>query len=805
MEVSVRKFLLGSAGAVLVALAVQGSALAQVTLSNLLGTVNVNATLKGAAGSAGGTCSRIEIELNRPVNVLDSIPAEKGMDIFLHVEPLGTEQSTDSTAIRKEAATVPPQNPAGLGLVAYDPVGPHGREIHISFAKTMAYKLRRDENNRHIVLDVASPGASTSCLGFKASDMGEGAKGDAEVSSNDAGGGTDEAANALAEGKKILAAGDFSKAGAFFTKANNLGTGKVKQEALEMLGLAHERAGQLPMAQSDYEAYLKAYPGGPETVRVEQRLRGVVAAMGDESNRKFANRKTDLESKSQATGQTTSGSAKGDADVSGVSLGPAKNVGGMTIAQLGLKTDQNLPPKDPKAWTFTKNGSIAQYYYRDDNFAPTTPGGSAFSNHLIFQNQILSSADAYARFENEDYDFEIHGTAFNQVDGQHIEQASNLSVSTVYLEGKMKQENLDLRVGRESTSFGGVFGRFDGGIATWGADKGFKMRVVGGAPVLSRDVMPFSDNRWLASGSLEYTSFNRDWSAAIYAIEQNVGDIVDRRALGSEARWSNEHFSVYSAADYDFFFHTLNNAYASGTWLPRQGMSIYATLDYRRTPFLATSNALSGQPAIGSLQELSQSLGIDLLTQCAIDRTATAETASAGISNQFSEKWAASVDVSVFQYLGTPASLACVMNNPLGNAQDFFTPDSGLNVYGSATISGNSLLKQNDTLTTSLRLAYSPQSWTYGADSSYRYPINDKLRLLARAQLNFRRSMMSDQIQYLISGTFGASYRLNDHWSFESEAGLRYLNSVVCRHQPALTRFHRHGWIPLRIRLNQTS
>ena len=501
--------------------------------------------------------------------------------------------------------------------------------------------------------------------------------------------------------------------------------------------------------------------------------------MDDESSKKFEQHQAKLNGDVPASALTVTGPGKGNANVklpgtTGVaSVVGSSGSGGTVVTNLGLRTSLDQPPKDPKAWTISKAGSVAQYYYRDDNFVPSAPGGPLFGTHQTFQNQVLSSLDGYVRAENQDYAFEAHASAFNQVDLANLSTAPNLNLSTVYLDSKFKQENIGLRAGRQSKSTGGIFGRFDGVVATWEGWSGFKLQGAGGSPVLARDAMPFSNDRWFGSGSIEYTSPKKDWGAAIYAIEQNVGDLVDRRAIGGEARYSNEHFNVYSAADYDIFFHTLNNAYISGTWLPRQGMSIYGTIDYRKTPFLTASNALSGQPAIGSLQELANALGVDL-TQCALDRTATSETASAGISNQFSDKWQGSLDVSVSQYLGTPPSPACSIANP----NDFFTPDSGINVYASATLSGSSLFKQNDSLTTSLRMGYSPQSITYGVDASYRYPVNDKLRISPRAQVNFRKSLTSDQFQYMVGASLGASYRLNNHWTFESEAGLRYQNSI---------------------------
>ena len=331
----------------------------------------------------------------------------------------------------------------------------------------------------------------------------------------------------------------------------------------------------------------------------------------------------------------------------------------------------------------------------------------------------------------------------------------------------MKGPKLDARIGRQSKSTGGVFGRFDGGVLSWEAIKNVKLQAVGGSPVFSRNAMPFADNHYFYGVSAEYTSDKKDWSASIYAIEQNVGDLVDRRAIGGEAHYNGQKFVAYSAADYDIFFHELNNAYVTGTWLPRQGTSIYGTLDYRKVPFLLTSNALMGQN-FGTLQTLVDAVGLDNVNEWAGDRTASSKTASAGISQQLNDQWQASVDATLGYYAGTPAS---------GGVDA--TPDPGFDFYASVTMSGSSILKQNDTLTGSLRYAWSSSATTYMADAYYRLPINEKLRLGPRFRVSLRNSSISDQVQYLVMPSLSASYRINQNWSIESELGARYQNTVT--------------------------
>ena len=738
--------------------AAHGWAMAEPTLDQLLATVSV-------AGSSA--CAHVELKLNRAVNVTDVFPAEKGMDLSIHIEPLATIMTNSGRSL-KEAASVPPQNPAGLGGAIYDPTGPSGPEIHFVFAKAMAYKLKRDEDNRHIVLDVAPADASEKCLGFiPAASTGSG-KGDLAPNADSSLSATDQtpaqqAEAALAEGKKQLSGGDFNRATAFFTKAVSLGTGRVKQDAQEMLGLSHERANQMAFAKAEYETYLNLYPTGPEAARVKQRLAGVVAAMESQANQQFALHQA------KTAGQTV---ATGKGDLQGLALLPGQSAAtgqgtGVSVSSLGLRSNLIEEKKDPNAWTWQKSGSVAQYYYRDDNFVPAAIGSPLFGTHQVFQNEAISTADGFIHGENQDYALEGRVSAYNEQGFGEQANIANSSFSTVYIDGKLKGPKLDARIGRQSKSAGGVFGRFDGGVLSWEGIKNVKLQAVGGSPVFSRNAMPFADNHYFYGVSAEYTSDKKDWSASIYAIEQNVGDLVDRRAIGGEAHYNGQKFVAYSAADYDIFFHELNNAYVTGTWLPRQGTSIYGTLDYRKIPFLLTSNALMGQN-FGSLQTLVDAVGLDNVNEWAGDRTASSKTASAGISQQLNDKWQASLDAMLGYYTGTPAS---------GGVDA--TPDPGFDFYASVTLSGSSILRLNDTLTGSLRYAWSSSATTYMADAYYRLPVNEKLRLGPRFRVSLRNSSISDPVQYLVMPSLSANYRINQNWSIESELGARYQNTVT--------------------------
>ncbi len=766
MSVSVKQYLFASAVTIL---SMTGIARSEPTLDNLLGTV-------GVSGSA--SCAHIDVSLNRPVNIHGFSPAVSGQEVSVGLDVLGVTQNKDEKP-NSEAASVAPQNAAKLGSVSYDPNATSGPQIHLSFNRLTAFKLRRGDN-RHLMLDVAPIANAAKCLGVKLSEAEQPeSKGDilrpgvdAEENSPKTPG--QEAAKALAEGKDVLAEGDFNRASAFFTKAHDLGTGQVKQTAQEMLGLAHERAGQMAFARAEYETYLNTYPTGLDAARVKQRLSGVLAAMEGQANKQFALRQQkQVETEAPVLRKTDlappSVNPPPVAQSGGVVAAP-----GLQVTSQGMKSNLVETPKDPRQWTWIQNGSVAQYYYADQNYVPAVVGGPLFGNGRLFQNEILSSFDYYRKGENDAYAVEMRASGFNEQGFGDMANVSSTSASTVYLDGKLKDPGIGARIGRQSRSTGGVFGRFDGANVYWQPSKAFKAQAVVGSPVFGRNAIPFADSRYFYGVSLDYTMPGNKWAGGLYAVQQMVSDITDRSAIGGEVRYSAEKGSGFVAADYDLYFKEFNNAYATANVIPFKGTTVYATVDYRKMPFLLTSNALMGQQNIGSLQELRDAIGIDNLYQCALDRTASAQTESGGVSQQFNEKWMGSVDGTLAYYRGTPPSVACSVTKP----NDFFTPDPGFNFYGSATISGSEVFRANDTLTASFRYSNSGTYVGYMLDGSYRFQVHEKLRFMPRFQTSIRTSTTSDQMQYLAGGSVHAYYKLRPNWNLDAELGARWQNTV---------------------------
>ncbi|MEQ1524218.1 MAG: tetratricopeptide repeat protein, partial [Aestuariivirga sp.] len=233
----------------------------------------------------------------------------------------------------------------------------------------MSFRVVMDAESRHIRVDASEKSNALSCLGMSKSDGKSGVESNATAKTD----APSLSANPVAEGKKSLAAKDYAHAVGFFTKAVTEGNASARQEGQELLGLARERAGQLAHAKAEYETYLKLYPKGAGAARVRQRLSGVEAAEQDSAEAQFIEHNKSRLGGAAVPGRNSVATDSGTANL----INNVTNNGNSKVtseleqpeSNLGTKVSKGEPAPDPNAWTWEKNGSVSQYYYRDDSFS----------------------------------------------------------------------------------------------------------------------------------------------------------------------------------------------------------------------------------------------------------------------------------------------------------------------------------------------------------------------------------------------------------------------------------------------------
>lgn len=546
------------------------------------------------------------------------------------------------------------------------------------------------------------------------------------------------AADLLAEGRKAIAAKDYARAVELLTKAAGLGSA----EAQELLGLARERTGQLAQARLAYSNYLKSHPSGEGAERVRTRLSGVLAAMESEATEDLAaRRKVKLQAKPSVPVRTTPGALQSTA-----------------LGKTGRAPD--AAAKD--GWQWQAYGSAGQFYYRNDGFTGANLRRGTFGSHEAAQNDIVSSADVTLRGENGPNEIKIRIAGYEQTDLQHSGLAGDTTISSAYVDMRNRLNGLSARAGRQTRYGGGVFGRFDGLLLGSQLDEQVLAQVVMGSPVYYSDIEPFADDRVFFGASVDLTTQDKVWSGTLYAIGQNTGDAIDRRAVGAELRYAKGGLTGYANADFDVHYGEFNSATISANWEVVDGLLLFASADYRHVPFLLTSNALAGQSAT-SLASLIDILGVNETEALAVDRTASARMLTGGFTTDLSPKWQFTLDASLVDYSGTPAS---------GGVDAI--PDPGIEVYVSALIGGSGIFRDEDYAGIGINLIGSSDYRTIMADLAYRFDVQDDWRLSPRLRLAYRDGQQGLGDQILIMPSLGLRYRVSDHWSLESEIALRW-------------------------------
>lgn len=397
----------------------------------------------------------------------------------------------------------------------------------------------------------------------------------------------------LEDARQSTARGNYARSIQIYTRIIESPANAYRQDALEFLGVARERNGQLAHAKAEYERYLGLYPEGDGTERVRQRLFGLITAAEPAKPRLRATKQ------SQATAQ----------------------------------------------WKVF--GGVSQFYRRaqselDDRDAVVSVSG-LFNDVDINLRRRSSSYDVRTRLTGDFiYDVLDEGTG-NQT---HITSA--------YVNVTDIERGFSLRAGRQTLNSSGVLGRFDGLLLGYEIFDSVRVNGVAGFPVESTGDAPDTDRK-LYGISLDLGTFGNVWDFIPYFIEQSIDGISDRRAVGMETHYFDSSRSFVNLIDYDVSYSELNNFYFFGNWTFPNRLTLNGTLDYRKSPLLTTYNALIGQP-VSSIGELLEALPEEDIRQLARDRTADNRTISLGLAYPLTEKLQLNGDVTATELTETIAS-----------------------------------------------------------------------------------------------------------------------------------------------------
>lgn len=487
----------------------------------------------------------------------------------------------------------------------------------------------------------------------------------------------------------------------------NLPPNQQSQAAQELIGEAREKNGEYAKARVEYELYLKLYPDAPDVKQVKARLANLPA----EDYAKVlpqAVRKRAVDERMMAFGSFS------QSYYSGV-----------------FHTD-----------TATANGANIIF----DTFAGTD------------QSMLITSLDMTGRKLTENTDTRI--VVRDDYRSNFLSNTKNDNrLSSFYVEQSARDRSYLYRLGRQAGTAGGVLGRFDGAWLGYSLNSTWRVNGVVGTPVDFYNTG--AERKTLAGLSVDLTRLPEQWSGSGYFIEQRVGSVVDRQAIGMEAHYFDTKRNYMGQFDYDWMFNEVNIAMFQGNWMNQAGDNYTLLADHRKSPALQLTNALPGQPT----QSIADALLLPGVTKESLIADAKALTPTSnllmvGMTHPYSTRLRLGGDFRINNISGTKATSTMQARPGTGNMYIL-----------TAQAIGNNLLLENDLGVASgsyiSAQTYKGQSLAFTQTETFR----QRWRLDVSLQLYNQKDDL-DVHQTRITPSLKLNYRMNESMSFDGEGGV---------------------------------
>jgi hypothetical protein len=406
-----------------------------------------------------------------------------------------------------------------------------------------------------------------------------------------------QAKKQLDDGHRALRNKQYKKAIQIFSGILSMPPNKYSQPALELLGVARERNNQAAHAKAIYEQYLDQYAevedAGEDLVRVRQRLADLLAAQ----------------------------------------LKPQKK----------LKESPRQKREGDKKISSTLDGNLSQYFFYTDIEAESI-------GREVQYRSVDTQLSLSWRIRSEDW--EIYNHYFGDLEYDTLENdAQDVETSSAYSRIKNRKAGFYATLGRQRSSVAGPLGRFDGVYLGYDIMPKVRLNGLWGYPVDIQNKRIVQTDKPMIGAGLDFLDILKGLDISPYYIQQQVDGITDRQAVGMEARYFQPKFSLFSRLDYDIAFSDVNLFFLQSQYIISKPTSILLLYDFRKNPFLETSNALINLGEDISIKDLidgtqSRSYSEAELQEIAKDRTGAFSVLTLQLNHAFNVRQQMTLGIS---------------------------------------------------------------------------------------------------------------------------------------------------------------
>jgi hypothetical protein len=404
-----------------------------------------------------------------------------------------------------------------------------------------------------------------------------------------------KAAQLMATAKSALDAKDIDGSIQALNLLLDLPANTFSREAQELVGFVRMRAGDTARARTEFELFLKLYPNGPDADRVRQKLASLPKPSTDPK---------------QPGGERRQAAA--------------------------------TPPST------TLSGSLsARYFELRDKTDDRLLGNGVAPAFVVDARSADTNADFNLRYRDADRDARLVFNDSYTTDLLNNNRNRN-RLNSLYADYRSFSWGTNIRLGRQSPSGGGVFGRFDGVQAGYAFIPKWRLNAVGGVQV----DQPFASKSKFFGMSLDAEALSANLSGSLYAVTDITDNLTDRRAFGAELRYFNGGVSASTSIDYDQFINAINFASLQASWQLPSNTTFNALFEARaQNGFVAANQGLSialvGQPvqSLNKLEDLVKLVGEDAVRKVVRDTTGYTTQFLLGATTPISKNWQLGGDV----------------------------------------------------------------------------------------------------------------------------------------------------------------
>lgn len=401
-------------------------------------------------------------------------------------------------------------------------------------------------------------------------------------------------------------------------------------------------------------------------------------------------------------------------------------------------------------WNF--RGALSQYY--SDHILDS----DTIDNESV-NNVFVTNVDLLVRRKSEQSAlmFRFDGGLINDL----LDKEDDSRVNHATVSYASYNSGHQLIAGRQSRTAVGVTGRFDGLVYKQLIDGGLEFSLYTGFAVESSSDDVDTDRPFLG-GSLGF-EIVEGYDVDVYLNYQNVDELIDRQAIGTEMQLRFEKGFIFGVLDYDVFYDDLNNALLVTNYRWDDQWILNFSVDSRNSPLLTTSNAIQGQ-SVESVDELRDLFSDQQIYDLAEDRTSKSQNLFLGASYQ----------IDSIRQLYMSLSYTSIDETEASAGVDATEASDYVHLSGDYSVRG--YFFDNDYSTIGLGLSGSSSAETVSLRARSRFRGFGGVRYDPQIRLDFKSSQNSDDGQWKLNPSIRLTYQFSKQIDFEASFGIEYSN-----------------------------